>query len=171
MRLILQNCSLECTIFRLIMIAAIIATTTKFNCVSLSSKFPLLSHRLLPVLTQLFTWLPSTFLFHASYAFLILFPFSLSQAFPSLCFAYFSLSEIVFPNLCQLRSCLSCCLPTSHLFCISFSYSLTSHLLLWAQFWNHFFFVETKQLFRVGLWFCYFRTSLILTYKKIVATA
>ena len=95
-------------------------------------------------LLNFFTWRPQPFQFlpsslHGCLSHICLscilrlfsfyFTFSLSQAFPSSCFAYFSLSEIVFPNLCQLRSCLSFkALPTSHLFCISCSYSLISHL-------------------------------------------
>ena len=104
MQLILQNHSLEYTIFRLIMIAITIATTTKFSCVSLSSKFLSLAPTALPVLTQLCPWLLSHFSLSCSLCvFSFYFPFSSSQAFPSSCFVYFSLSEIVFPNLCQLE--------------------------------------------------------------------
>lgn len=129
----------------------------------------------LPVLTQLFTWLPfSHFSFMHLTSFLILFPFSLSQAFPSLCFAYFLCQKLSSPiyaswDLVYLLRLFQH--PIFLYFLLIFLNKPSPSYEL--NFENHFFFVETKQVIKslVLMQLFFLLHKFINIQKKIVATA
>lgn len=122
-----------------------IAITTTLNCFPFSSEFLYLVSTSLPLLTQLFSLVFLSFLFHASCVLSCFIPsFHHLRLFHPYAFMFFSfVTKPILSNLCQLRSCLSFkSHPKFYLLYISFSYSLINQLAFMN--WVLIFFCRNK---------------------------